>query len=214
MADNTSKMIALLGAMRKQMNGAVADAMYYYGERYGLNYGVSLPTIRSIAKEYGKQHDLALYLCKQQVRELRLAALHIASAEEITTEEIGIWEQGVNNSEMAEEIAFAMIPNTAIIDEIYSRWSSSQSEYLCYAALMTAAREKSLLNRENINKMAEIVERFPSSRIIAQGCVACLATAATIDNPMREHIKTLLTTLPQTATAEHIKEEMEWRLEF
>ena len=90
MADNTPKMIALLGAMRKQMNGAVADAMYYYGERYGLNYGVSLPTIRSIAKEYGKQHDLALYLYKQQVRELRLAALHIASAEEITTEEIGI----------------------------------------------------------------------------------------------------------------------------
>ena len=207
-------MIALLGAMRKQMNGAVADAMYYYGERYGLNYGVSLPTVRSIAKEYGKQHDLALYLYKQQVRELRLAALHIAPAEEITIEEIELWEQGVNNSEMAEEIAFAMIPYTTIIKEIYNRWSNSQSEYLCYAALMTAARDKSLLNEENIDKMVGIVERFPSSRIIAQGCVAALATAATIDNPMREHIKALLTTLPQTATAEHIKEEMEWRLEF
>ena len=214
MADNTSKMIALLGAMRKQMNGAVADAMYYYGERYGLNYGVSLPTVRSIAKEYGKQHDLAIYLYKQQVRELRLAALHIAPAEEITIEEIELWEQGVNNSEMAEEIAFAMIPHTTIIEEIYNRWSNSQSEYLCYAALMTAAREKSLLNEENINKMVEFVERFPSSRIIAQGCVAALATAATIDDSMREHIKKMLTSLPQNITAEHIQQEMEWRLEF
>ena len=51
MGNNTSKMISLLGAMRKQMNGAVADAMYYYGANYGLNYGVSLPTVRQIAKD-------------------------------------------------------------------------------------------------------------------------------------------------------------------
>ena len=75
MADNTSRMIKLLGAMRKQMNGAVADAMFYYGNNYGLNYGVSLPTVRQIAREQSADHELALYLYKQQVRELRLAAL-------------------------------------------------------------------------------------------------------------------------------------------
>ncbi len=43
MADFTSRMVALLGAMRRERNGAVADAMRYYGADYGLNYGVSLP---------------------------------------------------------------------------------------------------------------------------------------------------------------------------
>ena len=52
-------MIALLGAMRKQMNGAVADAMRYYGEKYGLNYGVSLPTLRQIANQEQPDHSLA-----------------------------------------------------------------------------------------------------------------------------------------------------------
>ena len=66
MADNTQKMVALLGHMRKQMNGAVADAMYYYGARYGLNYGVSLPTVREIASQQGKDHDLALYLYRSE----------------------------------------------------------------------------------------------------------------------------------------------------
>ena len=75
MTDHTSKMISLLGKMRKQMNGAVADSMFYYGNDYGLNYGVSLPTIRSIAKEEAQNHDFALYLLRQQVRELKLAAL-------------------------------------------------------------------------------------------------------------------------------------------
>ena len=81
-------MIKLLGAMRKQMNGAVADAMFYYGSNYGLNYGVSLPTVRQIAREQTADHELALYLYKQQVRELRLAALHIAEPERITTQEL------------------------------------------------------------------------------------------------------------------------------
>lgn len=76
--DNTSLMISLLGALRREMNGAVADAMHYYGKRYGLNYGVSLPTIRTIASEQPTNNSLALYLYKQDVRELRLAALHIA----------------------------------------------------------------------------------------------------------------------------------------
>ena len=93
--------------MRKQMNGAVADAMYYYGANYGLNYGVSLPTVRQIAKDTEQDHDLALYLYKQQVRELRLAALHIAQAEAITMEELPTWAEGVINSEIAEEMGIS-----------------------------------------------------------------------------------------------------------
>ena len=95
-------MIALLGAMRKQMNGAVADAMRYYGNKYGLNYGVSLPTLRSIAMTEQRDHSLAQYLYKQQVRELRLAALHIAEPEKMTLSEATFWAEGVINSEVAD----------------------------------------------------------------------------------------------------------------
>ena len=63
-ADNTSKMIQLLGSLRKEMNGAVADSMYYYGDNYGLNYGVSIPTIRSKAAKAGRDHEFAKYLYK------------------------------------------------------------------------------------------------------------------------------------------------------
>ena len=42
--DFTSRMVALLGELRRERNGAVADAMCLCGKPYGLNYGVSLPT--------------------------------------------------------------------------------------------------------------------------------------------------------------------------
>ena len=59
--DNTQRMIALLGKVRKQMNGAVSESMATHGQQYGLNYGVSIATLREIAQRYAVRLDR---LCK------------------------------------------------------------------------------------------------------------------------------------------------------
>lgn len=214
MANNTSQMIALLGAMRKQMNGAVADAMYYYGADYGLNYGVSLPTVRQIAREQEKDHALALYLYKQQVRELRLAALHIAKAEVITMEELPTWAEGVINSEIAEEMAFALLPHTTIISDIFTAWSESDNEFLVYATLMAAARSELVRDTNIINATPNILSRFSASRIIAQGVVALLAAAYDCDAEARKAVAEVIEELEESPAANYVKEEMSWRMEF
>ena len=104
--DFTSRMVALLRELRRERNGAVADAMRYYGAPYGLNYGVSLPTLRRIARAEAPDHAFARYLYRQDVRELRLAALHIARPESLTPDEFPAWAAGIVNSEVAEEAAF------------------------------------------------------------------------------------------------------------
>lgn len=212
MADQTQKMISLLGRMRKQMNGAVADAMYYYGQSYGLNYGVSLPTVREIASTEGKDLSLAQYLYKQQVRELRLAALHIAEPEQFSAEEASSWAEGVINSEVAEEMAFALLPFSPALADIYRAWSSSDKEFLAYAALMAMARKPESINAEAIESVKDIVARHSSSRIIAQGVVALLSAAA-LNAEHAFSIKESLTALGPGTAADYIREEMEWRLE-
>ena len=217
MADNTSRMIALLGAMRKQMNGAVADAMRYYGKKYGLNYGVSLPTLRSIASEEQKNHALAQYLYKQQVRELRLAALHIAEPESLTLCEASFWAEGVINSEVAEEIAFTLLGKAADAKQIIAEWSISENEFLAYAALMAAARHSTNIDNELITETTTITKRFPSSRIIAQGAVALLA-AAYNNEELRGEVKSVVAQSEKEANnssaASYVAEEMGWRMEF
>ena len=207
-------MITLLGAMRKQMNGAVADAMYYYGADYGLNYGVSLPTVRQIAREQEKDHALALYLYKQQVRELRLAALHIAQAEAITMEELPTWAEGVINSEIAEEMAFALLPHTTIISDIFAAWSESDNEFLAYATLMAAARSELARDTNIVNVTPNILSRFSASRIIAQGVVALLAAAYDCDAEARKAVAEVIEGLEESPAANYVKEEMSWRMEF
>ena len=106
-------MVALLRELRRERNGAVADSMRYYGTPYGLNYGVSLPTLRRIARAEAPDHGFARYLYRQDVRELRLAALHIACPACFTPEEFPAWAAGIVNSEIAEEAAFALLSLTA-----------------------------------------------------------------------------------------------------
>lgn len=213
-------MIALLGAMRKQMNGAVADAMRYYGEKYGLNYGVSLPTLRQIANQEQPDHTLAQYLYKQQVRELRLAALHIAQPEKITLSEADFWAEGVINSEVAEEMAFVMLSKAAEAKAIIDKWSDSDDELLIYTALMAASRNTENISKELIIKVESIAAHYNSSRIIAQGIVALLVAANNAGDEKSIIASTItkikeLSIAPQSgfSTIHYIAEELEWRIE-
>ena len=104
-----------------------------------MNYGVSLPTIRSKAAEVGKDNELAKYLYKQQVRELRLAALHIAEPKQMNIAEADFWAEGVINSEIAEEMAFALLRYSEDIEAFFSRWTESRNKFLAHAAMMAAA---------------------------------------------------------------------------
>lgn len=132
-------MVALLGELRRERNGAVADAMCLCGKPYGLNYGVSLPTLRRIARAETPDHDFARYLYVQDVRELRLAALYIAQPERVTMDEAAFWAAGIINSEVAEEASFALLSRVGVQPAIFERWMAA-SPLLQYAALLAAAR--------------------------------------------------------------------------
>lgn len=139
--NHTSRMTALLGEIRRERNGAVADSMRLVGRPYGLNYGVSLPTLRRLARAETPDHAFAQFLFRQDVRELRLAAFHIAEPDRLTPDDAACWGAGIDNNELAEEAAFALLSRAASFSELFGRWiDSSQPLFLRYAALMAAAR--------------------------------------------------------------------------
>ena len=95
--DYTSRMAALLGRFRRERNGVVADTMQYRGKAYGLNYGVSLPTIRAVARAERPDSDFARFLYRQDVRELKLATFWIADPVQVTSVEFSDWGEGIAN---------------------------------------------------------------------------------------------------------------------
>lgn len=211
--DNTSRMIALLGRLRKQMNGAVAESMAQHGESYGLNYGVSIATIREIVATEPRDHDFAKYLYKQQVRELRLAACHLAEPDRVDIADFPFWARGIANAELAEELAFALLSKIYDINSLMGVWSSESSELVAYASLMAAARNERTTTEVAFIAVERALQAYGDSRHIAAGAVALLCYVASRDRSAAVGIPVLLERVAPSLAKQLVEEELAWRLE-
>lgn len=218
--DFTSRMVALLGRLRRERNGVVADEMGYYGRTYGLNYGVSLPTLRAIAHEEGRDHAFARYLFLQDVRELRLAALHIAQPEQLCSAELASWAAGICNSEVAEEAAFALLSRADAFPELFPAWIAAPNPLLHYAALLAAARSAHLTAEwiapaiGAVRSCAAENAEFPfAAHLVAQGVVAMFVALGAQNEENRQAVFRAADSLGKLPTADFIHEELAWRLE-
>ena len=212
--DNTQRMIALLGRVRKEMNGAVSESMSTDGENYGLNYGVSIATLREIASAEPKDMDFAKYLYQQQVRELRLIACHLAEPDKVDIHDFPFWARGIRNAELAEELAFALLSKIYDINSLMGIWTTESNELIAYAALMAAARNKRTTSEVAFIAAERSVRANPKSRNIAHGVVALICYIAENDKSVRVGIPTLLDSMPDCPVKEFVAEELAWRLEL
>lgn len=174
-------MAALLGRLRREMNGAVVEAMERAGVKGVLNYGVSIPTIRAIAAEAGRDHAFARFLYLQQVRELRMAALSIADPGSVTPDELDFWLDGQPTVELLDELALRLLSRCGdeVSQALSDRWLTGESPQACYAALMALARTQSGRTAETAARVAGALLRFPDDRHIARAAVAygCMIAA-------------------------------------
>lgn len=210
MQNNTSKMVALLGKIRKQMNGAVLDTFRYYGAKYGMNYGVAIHSLRDMAREVGTDEELSQFLLCQQVRELQIIALWIADSRAVTTESLDGWRSKIINSEIAEQAAQALFSRIDVIDALLDSWCNTDNELLAYAALLAASRN----DRASIEAISRAVQntatRFADNHLAAQG-ISRLLGAKIAQN--RAMVVEVISALPANKTAESVREEIAWQLE-
>ena len=207
-------MIALLGRVRKQMNGAVSESMATHGQQYGLNYGVSIATVRQIAESEAQDYSFAKYLYQQQVRELKLCACHIADPKMVDTHEFPFWSRGITNAELAEELAFALLSKIYDINSLMGIWTTESNEMVAYAALMAASRNERTTTEVSFIAVENAIKSNPKSEYIAQGVVALLCYIASRDKSVAVGIPVLLERINDCPTKSRVEEELEWRLSY
>lgn len=88
--------------LRLAMNGVASAYMRENGVHYKLNFGVELPRLRSIAREFAPDHDLAQALWKEDIRECKLLAAMLQPAESFYPEIADIWTENMPNTEIAQ----------------------------------------------------------------------------------------------------------------
>ena len=206
-------MVALLGAFRRERNGLVADTMHYDGARYGLNYGVSLTTVRRLVRELEPERDerFARFLLSQQVRCLQLAALHLADAEAWQgAEDARGWLEALHNSELAEEAAYALLGRMERLGEWLKGDFESLPLYGQYGLLMAAARH-ACPTVEWLDVAYQAAVRH-EHRLFAQATVALWAHCANSAETAKKVVLDRLQTLGTTSLDMLLREELAWRI--
>ena len=197
----------LLYRLRKEMNGAALDTMLYFGADYDRNYGVQIYAIRNLAREIGTDHELAKYFYTQNIREVRLVALWIADAENVSVADLPFWAEGIINSEIAEQASHALLSRVDCVAELLTAWCSSENTLLAYCALLSAARNGGVAESVAVETIVAAVSRFDDNRLVAQG-----ATALAI-NLSDDMVRELLSRLVDNPTTKLLREEIAWRVE-
>lgn len=128
--DVNSQVKAIKQAFRLMMDGAVAQSMRQKGLDYHLNWGATLPRLREMADEYGKNYELAIALWKENVRECKILATMIMPAEKVLPEVIDIWMEQTPTTEIAEQAAFNLYQYLPYAPEKAYTWIASDRE-LC-----------------------------------------------------------------------------------
>lgn len=211
----TSKMVALLGELRREMNGAVVDSMREKGIEYALSYGVSIPTIRALARQYAPDDELARLLYQQQVRELQLAALSIASPESITADELPFWAKAVTTVEMAENVATVLIARTKVAEVAAREWLAADNALLRYAAMLIGGRCNELKISDIADTLAKALSNIPIGLevVTAHGAAVLLGACGVRSEEERVAARAFIDALPEGSLRERIDDEAGWQLE-
>jgi len=120
-------------------SAANVAGMARYGIRPAKAYGVATPTIRAIAKELGRNTELASSLWSTGVLEARGLAALIAAPQQIPEEEVERWVRGFDCWSVCDSACIALLWKTPFAWRKVREWSRREPEYERRAAFALLA---------------------------------------------------------------------------
>lgn len=114
----------ILGKIRLRMNGETVALMKSLGLNYKVNWGASVISLRELAKQYEKNHLLALKLWNKQWRETMILATLLDVPELMSEEQMDYWTKSFETAEVAEQAVANLF--------VYSKFAFVKAlEYCC-----------------------------------------------------------------------------------
>jgi 3-methyladenine DNA glycosylase AlkD len=94
-------------AQSEQLKG-----MAKYGMTVEQRLGVSVPDMRKLAKEIGRDHKLALDLWRTEIAEARILAAMVGDPDKLTEEQMENWVKGINSWDVCDQVCMNLFEKT------------------------------------------------------------------------------------------------------
>jgi 3-methyladenine DNA glycosylase AlkD len=116
-----------------------AKGMARYGINQKNNLGISIYQLRPIAKEIGKNHELALKLWDSKIHDARLMACFIDEPERVTTDQMDDWVNDFDSWDICDHACTSLFDLSPLAYEKVFQWAEHEKEFVKRAAFSLIA---------------------------------------------------------------------------
>jgi len=129
----------ILGKLKVKANQNNVRGMARYGMTAERRLGVSIPDMRRIAKETGKDHKLALELWKKEMPEARIVAAMIGEPRKLTEEQMEEWVKDIDSWDICDQVCMNLFENSPFAWKKILDWSEREEEFVKRSAFALVA---------------------------------------------------------------------------
>ncbi|MEI6696109.1 MAG: DNA alkylation repair protein [Bacteroidota bacterium] len=123
---NQDKVVAALNALSNKKS---LEGMSHFGIKIENALGISMPALRNMAKQIGKNHALANELWETGLHEARILASMIADKKKVTPIQMDVWVKDFNSWDVCDQCCGNLFRYTPYAYDKAIEWALSEKEY-------------------------------------------------------------------------------------
>jgi 3-methyladenine DNA glycosylase AlkD len=133
------KFKAIISQLKKQANPSNVAGMARYGINPENTLGINTPFLRGLAKEIGKDHDLALQLWESGIHEARILAAYIDDPQLVTSKQMDSWVKDFDSWDICDQACNSLFCKTPFAYPKVAQWTESKKEFIRRAGFVMIA---------------------------------------------------------------------------
>ena len=120
----------VLNKLNEKAKSDQLEGMARFGIVGDQRMGVSVPDMRRIAKDIGKNHQLALKLWDTGIPEAMIVAGMVAEPDKLTEEQMEDWVVDINSWDICDQVCMNLFEKSPYAEQKIFEWSAREEEFV------------------------------------------------------------------------------------
>src|SRR3989441_1306319 len=129
----------IIAQLKQHANAQAVEGMARFGIRPAQALGISMPTLRKMAKEIGRNQALAVALWASGIHEARILASMIAEPQLVSAELMEEWVNDFDSWDVCDQVCGNLFDKTPYAYQKTTHWCQQEKEFVRRAGFVMMA---------------------------------------------------------------------------
>ncbi|MBU0586921.1 DNA alkylation repair protein [Candidatus Micrarchaeota archaeon] len=149
--------------LKSYSNPKNVQGMSRFGIKGGKMLGISIPILRKMSKEIGKDHALALELWNSGIHEARILASMIDDPKLVTEKQMDSWVSDFDSWDVCDQVCMNLFGKVPSAYKKIGEWAKREEEFVrrtAFSMIAVFAWQKNGLSDNQIIKLIPLIKKY------------------------------------------------------